>query len=331
MSVGSSTALTAQCICLADGDGRVDVFAPHNPLDQTARLQQRRTTARPSSADTPDGARAAMSTSRPSSVTRYRPAILVLTGAAAAYTAYLVYNVVQSSPAEGLHRSNAVRRRPRRRSAATAEVVTQTLTGDGQRTTLGSYDLFGTSIPLTTQDIVPASELREIISSSNPDASPETIESAIADVYDSFLDRLVESIFGNRAPTQIEIEAIRSWIGHRVPDNTAVTRAAQRHLQRHLGSGTVLDAVGQDDTESVAATELSWRSDEDTEGDTIDPDGQTLQRTLYHIAEDRARQEGVVHRGITCNGCDEKPIRGIRWHCANCVDFDLCSSCEATS
>lgn len=62
-----------------------------------------------------------------------------------------------------------------------------------------------------------------------------------------------------------------------------------------------------------------------------DTEGQTLQRTLYHIAEDRARHEGVVHRGITCNGCETRPIRGIRWHCANCADFDLCSDCEATN
>jgi Ca2+-binding EF-hand superfamily protein len=79
-------------------------------------------------------------------------------------------------------------------------------------------------------------------------------------------------------------------------------------------------------------TELADDDDDDgTVDDGIDEDGQTLQRTLFHIAEDRARNEGVVHRGITCNGCDMKPIRGDRWHCATCSDVDLCSSCEATS
>jgi Ca2+-binding EF-hand superfamily protein len=63
----------------------------------------------------------------------------------------------------------------------------------------------------------------------------------------------------------------------------------------------------------------------------MDPAGASLQRTLYHIAEDRARHEGIIHRGITCNACETKPIRGIRWRCVNCSDFDLCSDCEAAN
>lgn len=32
---------------------------------------------------------------------------------------------------------------------------------------------------------------------------------------------------------------------------------------------------------------------------------------------------------MTCNSCSVIPIRGIRYRCANCVDFDLCEHCEA--
>ncbi|KAI8820750.1 uncharacterized protein EV422DRAFT_496563, partial [Fimicolochytrium jonesii] len=32
---------------------------------------------------------------------------------------------------------------------------------------------------------------------------------------------------------------------------------------------------------------------------------------------------------ITCNHCGTSPIRGIRFKCANCVDFDVCEACEA--
>nr|POE86961.1 calcineurin b-like protein 5 [Quercus suber] len=54
-----------------------------------------------------------------------------------------------------------------------------------------------------------------------------------------------------------------------------------------------------------------------------------LKGLLYHIAEDQARRKAYEHRGINCEGCGEMPIRGTRWHCLNCPDFDLCSSCEA--
>jgi hypothetical protein len=56
---------------------------------------------------------------------------------------------------------------------------------------------------------------------------------------------------------------------------------------------------------------------------------QSLLNLLYRISEDRARKEGYVHRRVSCNGCDAMPIKGIRYHCANCLDFDLCELCEA--
>ncbi|KAI9333881.1 hypothetical protein BDR26DRAFT_805685, partial [Obelidium mucronatum] len=33
--------------------------------------------------------------------------------------------------------------------------------------------------------------------------------------------------------------------------------------------------------------------------------------------------------GVTCNHCGAQPIRGIRYHCLNCADYDLCDSCES--
>eukprot|EP00126_Sphaerothecum_destruens_P002988 Sdes_comp16434_c0_seq1m5774 len=58
-------------------------------------------------------------------------------------------------------------------------------------------------------------------------------------------------------------------------------------------------------------------------------ESQNLLNLLYTIAEDQARKEGFIHRGITCNSCSVNPIRGIRYKCANCVDHDLCESCES--
>lgn len=59
-------------------------------------------------------------------------------------------------------------------------------------------------------------------------------------------------------------------------------------------------------------------------------DGQHLLNLLFNIAEDQARKEGYIHRGITCNSCQASPICGIRYKCSNCVDYDLCERCEVS-
>jgi hypothetical protein len=38
----------------------------------------------------------------------------------------------------------------------------------------------------------------------------------------------------------------------------------------------------------------------------------------------------VVHRGITCDGCNFRNIEGVRYKCSVCPDFDFCEQCEAT-
>jgi Zinc finger, ZZ type len=38
----------------------------------------------------------------------------------------------------------------------------------------------------------------------------------------------------------------------------------------------------------------------------------------------------AVHDGITCNGCKINPIRGIRWKCMECDDYDLCNACRSS-
>ncbi|CAG5178913.1 uncharacterized protein ALTATR162_LOCUS8938 [Alternaria atra] len=269
-----------------------------------------------------------MTASTPSTVSRYTPAILFLTGVSAGYAAYLIYNTIQSPGlGDGLQRSNAVRRR-RPREPPPAPTLPL---NERDIPFLGRYDLLGTEVPLDPRNLITPTELRDIILGVQPDADDETIGNATRSLYNEFFDRLLVVLYPDRALSPSQADNVGIWLNHRNPNNIALDRAAlARAVARHAQIFPPSDNPALDDAESVAATDLSLGSDEDAD-DAIDPEGQTLQRTLYHIAEDRARLEGVIHRGITCNGCDEKPIRGTRWHCANCPDFDLCSNCEATN
>lgn len=60
-----------------------------------------------------------------------------------------------------------------------------------------------------------------------------------------------------------------------------------------------------------------------------DAESQKLHELMFAISKNRARNEGFIHRGITCDSCGKQPIVGVRYRCANCPDFDLCEDCEA--
>ena len=39
----------------------------------------------------------------------------------------------------------------------------------------------------------------------------------------------------------------------------------------------------------------------------------------------------AVHDGIGCDGCGATPLRGVRYRCAMCPNYDLCNSCLTTA
>lgn len=93
-----------------------------------------------------------------------------------------------------------------------------------------------------------------------------------------------------------------------------------------------------DDSMEVALDSLfrsnTWNSHLPEMAETEDMDtgerepSQGLRGLLYYIAEEDAKRKAYEHRGIHCEECRNMPIRGIRWHCLNCPDFDLCAACE---
>ena len=57
--------------------------------------------------------------------------------------------------------------------------------------------------------------------------------------------------------------------------------------------------------------------------------GQNVVQLLFRVSEDATRRNAYVHRGCACNSCGVVPIRGVRYRCANCADYDLCETCES--
>ncbi|OKL56463.1 hypothetical protein UA08_08135 [Talaromyces atroroseus] len=119
----------------------------------------------------------------------------------------------------------------------------------------------------------------------------------------------------NADPAFGEALRVRRQLGTRV---TLSAATPAQELEEH--NPTVEEGA---ETESV----FSWRND-NADGEPA-REGQNLLNLLYHIAEDQAKKDGYIHRGVTCNNCGMMPIQGIRYRCDNCVDFDLCENCEA--
>lgn len=88
---------------------------------------------------------------------------------------------------------------------------------------------------------------------------------------------------------------------------------------------------GDGDAETVALDEPSVHSDWGQDDWMAPPprSGHNIVGLLFRVSEDNARRNAYVHRGCMCNACGILPIRGIRYRCANCADFDLCETCES--
>lgn len=125
------------------------------------------------------------------------------------------------------------------------------------------------------------------------------------------------------------------------------SNAVRRNRRRSRRSGTVSsgssDVPGDENAENselppppplVDGEEGMQENNEDewwNDPNQLPPQraGHNIVSLLFRVSEDNARRNGCVHRGCQCNACGMVPIRGIRYRCANCADFDLCETCES--
>lgn len=309
------------------------------------------------------------------SLSRYRPALYILTGIAAAYAAVYIHGTyiappVPSSSQAPLRRRNAVRRHHHRRNTDThltdhdvPEAVLDTPsyraishltqlerengvygtfrieTEDGRRVESGLLpSLLATRDQLMADVGVPpghAERMREMMEST-------FLESFFA--LDFPPSHIIEE---GSAEREFLVEELHRRGISRAGIATALERfnadenyGSQLRQQRQNGQRITLTGVDDGVDIPLQATfdgaettvddrsVFSWRDGNNTDSSNL-REGQNLLNLLYHIAEDQARRDGYIHRGVTCNSCGAMPIQGIRYRCANCIDYDLCETCEA--
>lgn len=49
---------------------------------------------------------------------------------------------------------------------------------------------------------------------------------------------------------------------------------------------------------------------------------------MKHLEQKKQEQQQVVHEKYDCDGCNEGPIKGIRYQCSFRQNYDLCENCE---
>ncbi|KAJ1836645.1 hypothetical protein IWW55_001522 [Coemansia sp. RSA 2706] len=140
------------------------------------------------------------------------------------------------------------------------------------------------------------------------------------------------------------------WPADDSPRATLHRTRTIRRQRRQLSSDTIAselrdepgaaDGAGTGTAAQAAAATAGSRAslDLDVDLDAFDSGSESeastdvdmrLLHLLCTISEDQARRNGVIHRGTTCSSCQDSPIRGVRFKCAQCANVDVCEACEA--
>ncbi|KAL2822751.1 hypothetical protein BDW59DRAFT_163730, partial [Aspergillus cavernicola] len=297
---------------------------------------------------------------------RYRPFFYLLSGVAAAYAlVYLRNNFFSSSlPNSSIRRQKAVRR-PRRNDPNASAPVDAPVHTPSSRAIAHLEQLerqngvYGT-FRIETEDgrRVESGLLPSLLATRDQLMEEVGVPQAHAErMREMMEDTFLESFFALDFPSthtleegSQEREYLTEQLQRRGISRTGIERALVRfnadsnygeELRRRRQNGervTLSTSTFPDEPQAAPIMDggetvvddqsvFSWR---EGNNDSLQArEGQNLLNLLYHIAEDQARKDGYIHRGVTCNSCGAMPIQGIRYRCANCIDYDLCETCEA--
>lgn len=229
-----------------------------------------------------------------SSLARYRPAILVVTAIAAGCTIYYIRTSIRSSSSSQPPPSRQAlhRSNAQRRNRLPREANRSESNVTAERATPRDPDATDVGVDYLT---LPPDELRQALRRHG---------------YLGGTENNVDE--AEREPPEDALAPDANLSNPSLPPVLDESNALRRALEER---GNMVDVE----------SEHSWRDSTDSE----DKEGQSLLNLLYRIAEEQARKDGYVHRGISCNSCNTLPIRGIRYRCVNCADVDLCETCES--
>lgn len=282
-----------------------------------------------------------------SALTRYRPLILSITGFAAIYGIYLVYTTSRPSSGAPLHRSGAVHRRPRDTRLRSAQQAAAALSSRRPNldptATYGHFEFPNRNGDRTFMDLR-ADRLPNLDFFLAEAHSPDAAQLWVDQAQSIYLDRFFAVVLGpaeiasTQDGTRVDRDRMRLWLrSHGIAEanidrsltrfDIAFVQLAHQRLQGESGGEGMtlanLDNIYGRRGNSVPATEVGMHHRQ------RETEGQNLKQLLYYIAEEQSKQEGYIHRGVSCNACDTRPLRGTRWRCANCPDFDLCNDCHS--
>ncbi|CAK4031593.1 E3 ubiquitin- ligase [Lecanosticta acicola] len=272
---------------------------------------------------------------------RYHPAVIPLSALATGCIAYALYASYAAKPTTALHRSNAVHRPRRdrqllviehRNSTPDSPLGTMLIRRDDH---FIEFNLANCCSRFLSEHFSEAhqylSQQTEVFRQTFGNVAMEMVLSACssatqnADCWSQlesigFGDLLRAMSVHDEDQVRLHSHGIRDVLGVGDISDDQVQQAVEKFLGSDKWRGGSSDSEAADPAETEEIDMLSAANREPSQG---------LRGLLYYIAEEDAKRKAYEHRGIHCEECGEMPIRGVRWHCLNCPDYDLCSSCEA--